>query len=224
MKKCVYTVIINDYCKLNDPIEKKEGWDYYCITDNENLQSNIWNMIYIDNTKTDLIDIIKLSKFYKTNFLLYFNDYDIILYIDGRMKIVGNVDQYFNNLNDNDIIFMNHPDNSILDEMNNVLNHKLESNENILRLKKFYDLHNYKYDNGLFAGRVLLFKNNINVALFFNKWWELIYLYSHRDQLTLNYAFSLYSNTLKYNLTDFNYVLNNYFLINKRKKARIKIT
>ena len=47
-KICVYTCITGSYDDLQ-PVEKEEGIDYICFTNNQRLKSDFWTIIYIEN-------------------------------------------------------------------------------------------------------------------------------------------------------------------------------
>ena len=50
IKKCIYTAIIGDYDNLYSSINnvKTDGWNYICFTDNKNLKSDFWKIIYVN--------------------------------------------------------------------------------------------------------------------------------------------------------------------------------
>ena len=101
----------------------------------------------------------------------------------------------------------------------NRVSYGLESRINIDNLKEKYEKAGYKYDNGLFVGGVLLFKNNERTIKFFNKWWEMIKEYSHRDQLSLNYVLHK-TPELKFNSIKFFNIINKFFKQRDRKSKR----
>ena len=50
-KVCVYTCITGNYDNLNEitPEVYEENIDYYCFTNNQNIKSDTWNVVYIKN-------------------------------------------------------------------------------------------------------------------------------------------------------------------------------
>lgn len=219
-KNCVFTTIIGDYDNLPNINKRNDNWDYFCFTNNINLKSNEWKIIYYDLPNFNNITDIKLSRYFKTNFDKYLLSYNNLLYIDARMDIIKNIDGYLKHLGDNDINFMIHPNaKTIKEEMDRVLIGKLENKVNISKLKEKYLNEGYGYNNGLFAGGVILFKNNERTIKFFNDWWEMILNHSHRDQLSLNYV--LWKNkNIKYGTIPFYKIINNFFMQRKRKSKR----
>lgn len=218
-ENCVYTTIIGDYDPLYSKSYKKlENWDYICFTDNANLKSDFWRIVYIDNNNNTSLDDIKLARYFKTNSQKYLSSYKNILWIDARIAIIENLNEYLNYLNDNDIVLIEHPDaKSINEEFERVLHGKLEKPELIDVIKKRYNDLGYKYDNGLILSGVMLYKNNEKTFKFFNEWWCEIENFSHRDQLSANFV--LWKNPeLKYLLITLNDMKKYFKQLNRTKK------
>lgn len=191
IKKCVYTTIINDYDYLHEPSYYNKDWNYYCFTNNSSLKSKTWTIVYVEFNSVYRLDAIKESRFYKTNYHVYLNEYNVLLYVDARIKISSDLNDLYNTLLDNDILFFKHPiRNNIIDECLELKKLKLESPSVIDEVLNRYKLLNYN-DNTLLMGGLILFKNNNAVLEFFNNWWQEIKLYSHRDQISLPFALSL---------------------------------
>ena len=223
-KNCIYTACIGDYDILyTSNCGKLDDWDYICFTDNKNLNSDFWKIIYVENPSDDLLNNIKLSRYYKTNPFNFLNSYENIIWKDSRILINSNLNSYLSLLKDNDMFFMKHYQaNSILVEFNRVLVGRLETKEIIDKIKLKYKNNGYKYDNGLFASGILMYRNNIKVQMLFKMWWDEINENSHRDQLSLNYV--LWKNSeIKYESKEQLKILGNnkcYFKPNKRTKKR----
>lgn len=221
-KKCIYTAVIGDYDTLYESnTGKKEGWDYICFTDNKDLVSDFWRVIYIGNNKKDELSNYKLARYFKTNYHKYLSSYDHIIWKDARCIINCDLDEYLSLLGDNDIIFSDHAHrNNILQEMSAVLSGKLEDASVINKMKEKYNNVGYKYDNGLMSSGLLCFRNNETMINFFMDWWNEINLYSYRDQLSLNYVLSKHNN-IKYTTINFFRVFAGYFIQGKRKSPRL---
>jgi hypothetical protein len=46
-KYAVITFMFNNYDLLREPLVVDDNFDYYCLTDDKQLTSNIWKCIYI---------------------------------------------------------------------------------------------------------------------------------------------------------------------------------
>lgn len=223
-KKCIFTGLTGNYDDLTTSAkEKQRDWDYLCFTDS-NINSNFWKVINIENSDKTQMGNHKLARKIKTNFFDYLSSYDIILWKDSRIIINCDLNDYLKLLGNNDIVFMKHPDsNSILEEFDSVVSLGLERQSMVDRIKKRYEENGYKYDNGLIASGIMLFKNNERTISFFKTWWEEIRQFSHRDQLSANYALSKHPE-LVYETIPQNNIISSvgYFLRGTRKSERFK--
>jgi len=122
MKYCIFTYIFNNYDLIREPIEIDNNCDYFLFTDNENLSSEKWNIIYLNQFDTN-----KLNGYQKSNILKYtFNkyipnldEYDYIVKIDGSMQLYESLSSIINylRLNNKDISIAPHPlRNNFIDE------------------------------------------------------------------------------------------------------------
>lgn len=219
---CIYTTIIGDYDNLPKlSVNKEKNWDYICFTDNKKLKSDVWKIIYVENNSNTQLENSRLSRYYKTNYYQYLSSYINLLYVDAKIKIVGNINEYLKNLNNYDIVFNKHPEaNNIKEEMKRVLSGKLEKKSVVETVKKRYEEVGYKYNNGQFVGKFLLYKNNERTIKFFKEWWYEIENYSYPDQLSLNFVLKN-NNTLKYSVINYNNTLSKYFNLEKRISKRL---
>jgi hypothetical protein len=152
----------------------------------------IWDIVVVPNPSNTYTEHTRLARFYKTHFDILMNDYDVLLYLDSRIGIVGSISDYYKNLGELDAVFLKHPTTaSIREHYVVLLKSNYESIEMINTIKARYAAHGYTYDNGLIASGVLLFRNNSRMRKFFCEWWEEIRNYSHRDQLSANFVLFL---------------------------------
>lgn len=91
MKYCVITCIFNNYDILRDPDVIDDNCDYYCVTDDPSLKSNIWQTIYAEELDTD--DLTGLQKTYKFKYACYkyvpnIEQYDFFIQMDASIKIM----------------------------------------------------------------------------------------------------------------------------------------
>jgi len=189
-KNCVFTAFIGDYdLPLSTTHTKLPDWDYICFTDNKEIKSDFWRVIYIENNHNNFLYNIKLGKYFKTNFYKYLLSYENLLWLDERITITNNINNYLNYLNYKDIVFLKHPDTlNILEEFERVINSKRESTKMVDIIRNRYAELGYDYSNGLISSGVILFKNNEKTIKFFKEWWNEIEHYSSSDQLSANFV------------------------------------
>ena len=190
-KICVYTCITGNYDNLMD-IDKEAGVDYYCFTNNKNLTSNSWEIVYISD---DSISNVKLARKIKILGHDLINDnYDILLWMDGavsfRSKIIDFIDYYYDDKYDM-VAFKHGERDTILEECVECAKVCKETTENIVKLLDFYKKEKFIDSKGLIESTVFI-KNGRSKKMYkaMKLWFDMILKYSHRDQLSFNYVLS----------------------------------
>lgn len=85
-KVVVYTCITGDYDKLIDPQFIDSGVDYICYTNNNTLNSNVWQIRPIP-TDLDYLTQVKKQRYIKINAHVMLPEYDISVWVDGNIII-----------------------------------------------------------------------------------------------------------------------------------------
>ena len=155
-KICVYTCITGDYDNLIEIKSKEKNIDYYCFTNNKNIKSNTWNVIYIEDKSLSNFLLSRKIKIMGNDIV---NKYDIALWMDASVEFKKNINDFINKYMEKDDVFtcFKHGErNNILEEMSACLRFRKENIENINKLKEFYKKENYNYDNGLIEATVFI--------------------------------------------------------------------
>jgi len=195
MKKCVYYAIMGEYDNLKNPKFITPGWDYLCFTNNRELKSDIFEMIYIDDKLGDA----KLSRKVKINFHKYVKNYDLSIYIDGNIQVVGNLDKFLKDtdIEDDEIDFVlaKHPYRKcIYKEAIACDIGKKDSPEVMQEQIAKYRKEGYPKKNGLVACSILIRKHGrSHLEKHCELWWNEVERHSVRDQLSFNYILWKYS-------------------------------
>jgi hypothetical protein len=194
MKKVVYTVNLGRYDKLKK-INKQKGWDYFAFIDSNINQYNDtnWTLILVPEE----VNILNLSKVKCTRYLklhphLYFRNYSISIYIDATYSIIGDLDEFLLRLLSSkySIFSLEHPDTgSIFEELIVVTNVKKEKNITTSLVRNKYKKEKFPDNTGLPENSLIIRKHNEeNCIILMENWWDEIKNFSHRDQLSFNYA------------------------------------
>lgn len=211
-KICVYTCITGNYDNLIEIKNKEENIDYYCFTNNKNLKSDTWNIVYIEDK--NLKDVILARKIKILGHESINKKYDILVWMDAAIEFKKNIISFVNQFMDESnsfIAFKHGIRNSILEEMNACLRFRKEEYKKIFDLKEFYKKEKYNYDNGLIESTVLIKKTNDNKVIeTMNLWFNMVKKYSKRDQLSFNYC--IYKTNLNVKWIN-EYVFNNDWFI-----------
>ena len=159
MKNCVITYIFGtNKEKLREPKVIDKDTEYLCITDNPNLQSNNWKIVFDPmkeiSSLRDKVAYIKFNPFKYT-------DADNILVMDGTLEIKNSLLPLFEEIKDYDIGLKLHTYHLTLkDELPHWISRGLPR-EHIL---KFYQMANVdKIDLSKvteYEGCLILYKNN----------------------------------------------------------------
>ena len=96
LKKVVYTVLLGKYDNVRSII-KENGYDYFLFTDQifENHAYLNWTILNINDYIRYLnLKTIKAQRFFKTHPHLFFQNYDLSIYIDSTIEIKGKLDEF----------------------------------------------------------------------------------------------------------------------------------
>ena len=211
-KIVVYTCITNGYDKLNEIEKKENNIDYICFTDDKSLTSNTWNIVLINEKLNDLTHV-KKQRFIKINPHLFLSEYDISIWIDGNMSIIGDINELLKTHDESFMTTLQHPyTNCIYVEAKKCSNTKDSAFKIFKQVFMRYFLEKYPKDNGLIESRIIIRNHNDeNCKKLMSDWWNEVRDYSHRDQLSFNYV--LWKNKLNIKLIDTIYI-NNFFKLN----------
>lgn len=95
-KYCVATCIFNDYDLVREPLIIDNDCDYYLFTDNKNLTSDNWQIIYLQNFDTNLLTGVQKTYMWKYSLYKYIpnlSNYDYIIRIDASILIVNSLNE-----------------------------------------------------------------------------------------------------------------------------------
>lgn len=187
MKKVVYTCITNNYDILNEIMIPEENIDYICFTDRE-ISSKTWKIVKIENDLN--LDNSRFSKCPKILPHMFLKDYDVSIWIDGNIEVLGNIHELLGNLNNSCFYACKHPSrNCLYKEAEIVVAYKVASPYLVKKQMEKYKNEGYPENYGLIAGGVLVRRHNDPICISIcEQWWKEILNFSKRDQLSFNYV------------------------------------
>lgn len=196
-KTVVYTCVTGNYDNVKDPIYIPDKVDFILFTEKYNLpdlRKNLkgWQVKelpimpqYVDSPALE-------NRYLKLHPHEYFSKYDYSIYIDGNVRVVGDICSLLcNTKNDTGLAFHRHRQRKSVYYEAEVC--KLLGKGN----KQYIDIQMNKYKNagfpenfGLYEATVIATDlSNPNAEKLYNLWWnELIETNSGRDQLSLPYV------------------------------------
>ena len=190
----VYTCITGGYDNILEPTYVTPGVDYICFTDDKTLKSKTWKFRPIPE---ELLSYSKVKQQRGVKILAhrYLSDYDISIWVDGAVIVKGNVKDYLKTLDfDKYSVFIpEHPARKcIYAEKDVCVRIKKITGDGIELANK--QMQRYRDDKfpanyGLVQTNVMMRKHNDQYSKdLMEKWWSELKDFSHRDQLSFNYA------------------------------------
>ena len=196
-KICVYTCITGNYDNIKEIENKEKGIDYYCFTNNKNIKSNTWNVVYISDDSLSNVELARKIKILGDPSIN--NKYDVLVWMDGAVTFKKKIKEFVKTyLGKNDVFvaFKHGERKTIKEECGTCYRFNKETKEKINRLLSFYEKENYPDNNGLIESTVYIKRpQDKKVIETMNLWFDMIINYTHRDQLSFNYC--IYKTNLK---------------------------
>lgn len=189
MNIAIYTCITGGYDIPTDGFEHKDGYDYFLFSDVA-IPTKSWKNITLTFNNADTLTNAKKQRFIKTHPFEILKDYDIVVWIDANTDINDKLYKYIEDNKNNLITFKIHPTRDcIYDEIKTCIKARKETPEMGVFIYKKLKADGYPEHNGLYETNIIVsHAQNDKVKQLLTKWWEEIYKFSHRDQLSLNYV------------------------------------
>lgn len=215
-KIAVYTCITGNYDELKE-IDKtllEKDIDYYCFTNNKNIKSKSWKIIYIEDF--NLSNYMLNRKIKILGHELINNNYDILVWLDGSIMIKQKITKFLKeqcNLEEYSFCAFKHSErNCIYDEAIACVKLKKDSKDIITKQLDFYKKEKYPKNYGLCEMGVFVKKQKDEKVLETMKlWYEMINKYSKRDQLS--FMWCVKKNELKLEILPLSLYDNPYFSV-----------
>lgn len=190
VKIAIYTCIIGNYDSPIAPLFTDYNCEYFLYTDNEKLETKIWQKRNIPEDILKLKDNTLINRYVKFHPHALFQDFDYSIYVDGNILIVSDVSSFINTISDNGISIHKHQSRRcIYDEL---IQCQAVGKGNINKLKEQvqrYKAEGMPEDYGLLECNVLVSDlKNEKAKKIFNLWWsEFLNSGGKRDQISLPY-------------------------------------
>ena len=190
-KVATYTCITGSYDALKQPKVVNKYIDYICFTDNLSIQSGAWKIVPIPD-ELKYLSNVKKQRIIKICPHRYLKEYDVSVWIDGNLEIQQDlmpfIQQY--DLDMCPLYVRVHPSRKcIYAEAKACLNMHKDTKESIDTQIQTYKKEGYPKNIGMAETCILLRKHNdIKCQMLCNVWASELLKFSHRDQLSFNYA------------------------------------
>jgi len=185
---------MGDKDELLEPHYINETWDLVCFTNNKDLKSDSWNVVYVEDKENEMNDK-RFANFFKFNpfqslFSAFQVNYDICITIDANVRIVKDLDKivsfYCPTLFD--ITLAKHPlRNCVLTESNAIVGEEKDTKEAVSQNINLFQEKGYPTNNGLYQTTIMIWKNTQATQVLSSEFWKLYCNLSERDQILLPY-------------------------------------
>jgi hypothetical protein len=190
LKSVIYTCLYGSGEILNDQnFTSTNDVDLVCFTDQKDLKSEIFKIIYQEGSGIGSRREAKKPKILPHRYL---EEYKYSLYIDNTVKLKKDASVIIKELQgfNSDFLVIKHPWRScIYEEAEEIIALNYEQEKRVREQIDFYKKNGYKAHQGLIAG-TFIFRNHhsYDVKKVCDDWWEHVMRYGVRDQLSFNYV------------------------------------
>lgn len=193
LSKCVYTVNVNDYDFVFEPVITDDDIDYILFTDNPNVKSKNWIIKIIPKSFFEEMSPAFINRLYKFLPNKFLSCYDVSIYIDSNIRLINSISPLMNDFIEANcsIGFIKHPLRvSVIEEIDACVSNLKVVDEKLLQ--KEYE----KYKSLGFTDKKRLTENSIilrrhnrsSVIDAMNLWWDYFKCSAGRDQISLPYV------------------------------------
>lgn len=186
-----YTCICGDYDNLESPYYISFGWDYICFTDNQKLLEKkfcgVWEVRSLAYNKGSNIENNRYHKFFPYKIL---PEYVESIYIDSNINILSSKLSQTIKQRHQDFLLPRHFCNEcIYDELDKIVEDKKDTAEHMSVLREKYETEKMPHNLGFAENNVLYRKRDAEwLYSLMEQWWEMLKLYSKRDQASFVYV------------------------------------
>ena len=189
-KIVVYTCVTGGYDALIVPVKSK-GVDYICFTDNTGCTANGWEIRPIPED-VKFLSKVKQQRMVKVLPHKYLPEYDISIWVDGSVQVKGDIMEFLKTIiyTGYSVFVPTHPTRTcIYKEAEAVKAIRKDTTDMPDKQMKKYRAEGYPEKNGLVQSNIMIrWHNNEDCIELMETWAEEIRNFSHRDQLSFNYA------------------------------------
>lgn len=191
--RVVYTCVIGGYDGINQPIAVDSSFDYVCFVRKDESHPDFVGVWQIRNLPVDFDSNILCARWAKLNPHVLFPNCDYSLWLDGNVVVASNaLYSVINDKIEQGVLFsgLNHPvRDCVYDEGYICAQRGFGGRKNVLRMLWYLKIHNFPRHFGLYETNVLFRKHTAPVVVKCNEmWWNFVYNYVNRDQLSNSYC------------------------------------
>lgn len=184
----IYTAISGGYDSIKLPEQLDPRFDYVLFTDTPAPDTGVWQIRPITYFHED---VTRIARYVKTHPHLLLDDYDIAIWIDANIMILGDVYPLVEDFlaSGKAVAAVPHPiRKSVYEEFEACIRQKKDDVKVMQEQLARYKCLGFENDDLIESNFMMFNLRDKRVRSFLDTWWAEIDRYSKRDQLSLNFA------------------------------------
>jgi len=184
----VYTCIVGNYDILKEVVHMEKNIEYICFTD-QTIESKTWKIKPIPDFLKSF-EPAKIARCMKILPHLFLQEYNISLWVDGSIQILGEIKSFIDENLKNYFAIPKHPDRvCVYEEADAIIKLNKDSDKIVEKQIAQYKNKKYPQNNGMVQSGIIIRKHNDKRCIIIGElWWKEVRTYSKRDQLSFNYS------------------------------------
>jgi Protein of unknown function (DUF616) len=191
----IYTAITGNYDQLRNG-DRQDELPFVAYLENSELKTtdHILDLAQVLPPEYQDLDANRRAKWFKLHPHKLFPDFTYSIWIDGNVKVVGNINQLIseNMINTGNLwaVFPHKLRNCIFEEVAACVRLKKDDPQLMFsQITHYFSNKGYPRYNGLAENTIIVRKHNHENVIKLNEmWWQEILTWSKRDQLSFNYC------------------------------------
>jgi GT2 family glycosyltransferase len=184
----IYTAISGNYDSIKLPEKLDYRFDYVLFTDTPAPDTGVYKLRPVTYFHQDMT---RAARFVKTHPHMMLSDYDIVIWIDSNIMILGDIYPIVEEFLASGKIVASVPHpfrTSIYEEVDACIQLNTEEPETMQEQIAHYRQLDFDCNDLIESSLMMFDLRDKRIGSFLNSWWTEIDQYSRRDQLSLNYA------------------------------------
>lgn len=184
MSRAVYTVLFGDYEELNNDHAPQDGITMLCLTDNPDLESDVWDVVVVEPTFP--MDSVRSQRLIKISGHERLTEFHETLYIDNSVTLTGSASALLEQwLDGYDVAMPIHSfRSSLADEFVAVIRDGLDDLGRVVEQYEHYALMGVDFEVRPLWSAMIARRHTPEVQRAFGAWAAHMLRYSRRDQLS----------------------------------------
>ncbi|MDD2457657.1 MAG: DUF616 domain-containing protein [Eubacteriales bacterium] len=184
----IYTAIFGPVDIVHEPLTIADNCDYFIFTDQTVSPDSTWKQLPLDQIPPNIRqDNVLANRYVKMFPDLFFPEYDVTIYLDGKFQIRTDLTEFIHDLPKHGLRMFSHPlRNCVYDEIKTCIQQGKGSREALQSQAKHLKTAGMPVKYGMLEGSIIIRQvGNSLCQTLMSDWWQEFLLHSRRDQVAL---------------------------------------